>query len=301
MKVAYHEIVRRHSRPMVPRPTGDNPVLRRLRDVRAVLLDIYGTMFISGSGDVGVAQASGQAEALAAALAAAGYDGVAQLDQGVQCLLDTIRVHHQRRREQGIEYPEVDIVEVWRECLGEMERRGWLGAVTADLDVRRLAVEYEVRTNPVWPMPGLLDCLQRLRAAGVMLGIISNAQFYTELMFHGLLGKTPEELGFAADLQFYSYRYLQAKPGEFLYRLAASALAKRNVAAQNIVYVGNDMLNDIQAARRVGFRTALFAGDQRSLRWRGDDPRVAGVQPDLVLTDLSSLGDCLAAPSEAAE
>jgi len=48
--------------------------------------------------------------------------------------------------------------------------------------------------------------------------------------------------------------------------------------------VGNDRLNDIAAAARLGMRTALFAGDARSLRWRRGDPRCAGVVPDLIVT-----------------
>ena len=42
-----------------------------------------------------------------------------------------------------------------------------------------------------------------------------------------------------------------------------------------------------------GMRTALFAGDARSLRMRETDPRVNGVDPDIVLTDLDQLIDCL--------
>jgi putative hydrolase of the HAD superfamily len=53
------------------------------------------------------------------------------------------------------------------------------------------------------------------------------------------------------------------------------------------------MLNDIWPAQNLGFRTALFAGDLRSYRPRKDDPRVQGLQPDLVLGDLSQLEACV--------
>ena len=53
--------------------------------------------------------------------------------------------------------------------------------------------------------------------------------------------------------------------------------------------VGNDVRNDLLGARAAGLRTALFAGDARSLRLRRDDPRSAAVCPDLVLTHLSQL------------
>jgi putative hydrolase of the HAD superfamily len=53
--------------------------------------------------------------------------------------------------------------------------------------------------------------------------------------------------------------------------------------------VGNDMLNDIYPAKKLGFQTALFAGDARSLRLRTDDPRCRNLSADLILTDLEQL------------
>ena len=74
---------------------------------------------------------------------------------------------------------------------------------------------------------------------------------------------------------------------------AANDLAERGIGSDEVLYVGNDMLNDMTPASRVGFRTALFAGDARSLRMREGDPRVAGVAPDLVLSSLAELPRCL--------
>jgi putative hydrolase of the HAD superfamily len=49
------------------------------------------------------------------------------------------------------------------------------------------------------------------------------------------------------------------------------------------------MLNDVAAASQAGFRTALYAGDRRSLRLRSGDDRIQRVQPDLVVTHLRQL------------
>ena len=49
------------------------------------------------------------------------------------------------------------------------------------------------------------------------------------------------------------------------------------------------MLNDIYPAKQLGFQTALFAGDKRSLRLRTDDARCINLSADLVLTDLGQL------------
>jgi putative hydrolase of the HAD superfamily len=172
-----------------------------------------------------------------------------------------------------------------------IERGQLAPTATEAIDWERLAVEYEARANPCWPMPHLRECLGQLRQQ-LPLGIISNAQFYTPLLFPALLDQTVDECGLDPNLQFYSYRHGRAKPGTGLYEMAAHALSKRGIEPCQALYVGNDMLNDIMPADRVGFRTALFAGDARSLRRREDDARVTDITPTLVITDLDQLSAC---------
>jgi len=160
---------------------------------------------------------------------------------------------------------------------------------------RRLAIEYEVRANPVWPMPGCREVLAALCEAGLVLGLISNAQFFTPYLFPALLGKSRAELGFHPELQFFSFEQRQAKPGGGLFRLARAQLERLGIAPDSVVYVGNDMRNDIAPAARIGFQTALFAGDRRSLRLRPDDSSIDDVRPDAILTSLEQLLSCVVA------
>ena len=295
MHVPNSEIFQRRSRPLEPIPTGQRPVLGRLAGIRAVLFDLYGTLFISGSGEVGTSRESACSAALSEALDAAGIRPIRPVGRAaVDCLFDVIETFHAALRKAGVQYPEVDMVEVWREVLAELVRRGGLEERTWErADLERLAVEYEARANPVWPMPGLKACLRSLSARRLLLGIVSNGQFYTQELFAGLLGHPAEFWGFDRELQYYSYQHGRAKPGPNLHQMAAEALSGRGVEPAGVLYVGNDMLNDLCPASRVGFRTALFAGDARSLRLRPNDPRIDGVLPDLVLTALSELGECI--------
>ncbi|NQU22580.1 MAG: HAD family hydrolase [Candidatus Nealsonbacteria bacterium] len=293
------QILRRHSRPLEPIPTEAEPVLGRVDGIRAVLFDLYGTLVISGSGEVGVA-ASQRAAGLAPAPQRALDESLSAVEihecnspaQGVECYFQAIAASHERSRRNGIDYPEVDIVEIWRKVLAEMARRGLIDAsAAAAADVRRLAAEYEARTNPCWPMPHLRECLAGLRDRGLALGIVSNAQFYSPELFPALLGKPAEKLGFSADLQYYSYKYGRAKPGTTLFEMAAESLSRRAIAPGETLYLGNDLLNDVLPASQVGFRTALFAGDARSLRLRHGDARTDGISPDRVLTTLGQFSD----------
>jgi putative hydrolase of the HAD superfamily len=114
MSTTYSDILRSHCRPLEPIPTGQTPVLPRLEGIRAVLFDLYGTLFISASGEVGMSRESASEAAMLGALAAVGVAPLAPLGPAAQHLFDVIEASHAESQSAGIEYPEVDIVEVWR-------------------------------------------------------------------------------------------------------------------------------------------------------------------------------------------
>ncbi|MBT4866391.1 MAG: HAD hydrolase-like protein [Planctomycetaceae bacterium] len=297
MADSIENIIHRHSSPLEPLPTGEVPVTKRLAGIRAVLFDVYGTMFISGSGEVGTVDADGHAAAFCDAMQAVGISLGCSGTEGVSRLQGGISDSHEVSRRDGIAFPEVDIVDVWTKVLVSLAQDDFVGSGSPDMTtLRELAIQYEVRANPAWPMPGVHECLAGLQNAGVLLGIISNAQFFTPSLFPSLLSEDADALGFHSQLQFYSYRYGQAKPGRFLYELAAEELATLGVKPAETLFVGNDLLNDVKAAAAAGFRTALFAGDVRSLRWRTGDDRVENVAADIVLTHLEQLPGCVIAP-----
>jgi len=291
-------IFRENAQPLQPIPTDCSPVLRPLPGIRAVLFDVYGTLLISASGEVGISRQMARQAAFLEALQASGIEASPEAGNYVGLFFDTIEELHAEGRAQGVEYPEVDFADVWQQVLDQLAARQLIAGATPNRRVcQRLAVEFEARVNPVWPMPGVRCCLEQLASGGWLLGIVSNAQFYTRALFPALLGATAEALGIRRDLQFCSFEQGVAKPGVELYQRAADKLTSEGIDPASVLYVGNDLLNDVMPAARVGFRTALFAGDARSLRLRKGDPRVAGVAADIVLTDLKQLPQCLEYPA----
>ena len=272
------ELIRQLSAPLAPRPVaGCLPRLARIGGVRGVLFDVYGTLLISAAGDIGSGAASWEAKcaAMTAALDDAGVAGAAPGAAAMVAALEAaIGAEHTAARARGVAYPEVDLRELWRRLLP--------GAGTA---AERAAVSYECRTNPVWPMPGAADAVAALQARGPV-GIVSNAQFFTPLVLAALL----PELRIDPRLAVWSFAEREAKPSPRLFAAAAARMARHcRLQPRELVMVGNDVRNDLLGARAAGLRTALFAGDARSLRLRRDDPRCAAVCPDLVLTGLSQL------------
>ena len=248
--------------------------------IQCVLFDIYGTLFISGSGDIGItAKRARQTGAIARLIDK--YRIAMTADALLDALYAAIAQKHHAKRRRGVDFPEVVIEQIWKEML------------TLDRieTIRQFAAEFELIVNPVYPMPHLNHTLADLATRGCFMGIISNAQFYTPLLFEWFLGSRPEKLGFSEELIFYSYRYGHAKPSSFMFDRAIEALDARQISPETVLFVGNDMKNDIYPARRAGMKTALFAGDSRSLRMRCEDPCCRDLTPDIVITDLIQLTD----------
>ena len=111
----YADIFRRHFRPLEPIATGESPALTPLAGIRAVLFDLYGTLFISASGEVGTARQSACEAALAGSLEALGIAVSGPVGQGAVYLFGVIEASHAQSRAAGIDHPEVDIVDIWRQ------------------------------------------------------------------------------------------------------------------------------------------------------------------------------------------
>jgi len=158
---------------------------------------------------------------------------------------------------------------------------------------RVFALEFELIVNPVYPMPNLKQVLRELKNRHIILGIISNAQFFTPYLFDWFLKSDLKHLGFDSNLILFSYKFGYAKPSSFLFEAASLRLKNMNIPTDSVLYVGNDMLNDIYPAQRAGFKTGLFAGDARSLNLRANKPVCKNLSADIIITDLIQLLDYL--------
>jgi len=263
---------------MAPLTTSLRPAGKLKNKIKCVLFDIYGTLFISGSGDISLADkkspATTQINQLLTRYA---------IRKSPQTLLAefyrAIKARHKELRHEGIDFPEVNIDRIWMKVLPEDDKT----------IARQFAVEFELIVNPVYPMPNLDKMLANCRHQGILMGIISNAQFYTPYLFKWLMDAELQDLGIDPELIIYSYRFQIAKPSPTLFKIAAQKLKVKGISPSDVLYVGNDMLNDIYPAKTIGFQTALFAGDKRSLRLRSGEPCCDNLNADTIITNLNQL------------
>lgn len=305
--MTFDDMFHRYIVPLDPIPTGLKPSGSPRHPVKAVLFDVYGTLLISASGDLGGIRDTGDTgdlvdtgdagdaeEAPGTGENAESRKSIASLlaDFGlslsseyvIKTYVRTVGTVHERLKNRGMDFPEVQIDHIWRRILG-----------FKDITVARtFALGFELIINPVYPMPGLSDMLAWTNRCGLKKGIISNAQFYTPLMIAHFCGNRPEGMRFDPSLLIYSYQVGVAKPSTKLFGAAAETLATQGIPPENVLFMGNDILNDIFPAKLQGFQTALFAGDKRSLRLREEDPCCPDVKPDMIITALSQIPEFIA-------
>ncbi len=276
-----YDLISKYIHPLYPEKTDIKPSGSIKKPVKAILFDIYGTLIISGSGDINATENKVTNRHKIEALFKK-YSVNSSIDEVNALFVETVKKEHLKLKKNGHDYPEIIVEKIWMDLLG-------LDNLTT---ASKYAIEFEFITNPVYPMPNLKKTIKYLSSKNY-LGIISNAQFYTPMIIEWFLGSNLKQRSFNDDLLFFSYKFGYAKPSSFLFKLAKKNLKTKNLHPSSVLYVGNDMLNDIYTAQKEGFQTALFAGDKRSLRLREDNVFCKTLSPDITITDLAQLLDYL--------
>jgi putative hydrolase of the HAD superfamily len=281
-----------------PSPSLMNPLIRKDAGIRAVVFDIYGTILVSASGDIDEFVIS--SENLKTSLDAAGIEIVSSHIEQQRILAgilgsfkEAIKRYHQSEQSENLPYPEIDILKIWEQILTDTAKHGRL-KINGPFCIKCFTFVFEVLSNRVYPMPGMKAVIQELVVRNMPLGIISNAQFYTPIILHFFLHDEVTETEtvppFDPDLTIFSYQHRRSKPDTSLFELLKkNCQNKYDIDADEILFVGNDMFRDIYPACLAGFKTALFAGDTKSLRLRQERNELKKIKPDFIITDLRQI------------
>jgi len=178
--------------PMTPLPTALSARGDLRAKIKCILFDIYGTLFISDSGAISLAQQNSSAHDEIKRLLA--KYAIPQTPRSIlNKLYGSIETRQSVLRDNGVDHPEVIIEQIWRQVL----------EIDDQAIIRQFAIEFELIANPVWTMPNLESMLSACRQKNMVMGIISNAQFCTPQLFKWLLNCDLEGLGFDPGLLFF--------------------------------------------------------------------------------------------------
>lgn len=241
-------------------------------NLRAVIFDVYGTLLEVGPPP---ADAAGRWERLW--WNALQLPPRLSLDQFSAACETTIVREHLAAQDRGISHPEVYWPTVVCEVVPELAQ-----LPTAMLD------DFIFAQSQLWHTvqlpPAQTDLLRELSAKPILLGIASNAQAYTIRELQVTMARAGLSLDiFTPALCFWSFEHGFSKPDPHVFRLLSARLAALDIAPAQILMVGDRLDNDVEPARRAGWRTWHVAsevhgqesGDWRALRRRLGDRRAA--------------------------
>jgi FMN phosphatase YigB (HAD superfamily) len=212
--------------------------------VRAVLFDIYGTLFRVG---LPPADADLQWQQLFEEMLG-GPPPLNRLHFAAACSRAVAR-RHETARARGISHPEVLWPAVVTEVIPELRR-----LPQSQLDrfiYRQMQIGRHIELYP-----GAVPVLRMLSTRHCFLGLVSNAQAYTLLELKLHLGRAGLDLEhFRPDLRFFSFEHGYAKPDPHVFQWITNRLESLGVGPTETLVVGDRLDNDIEPARIFGLQT----------------------------------------------
>jgi FMN phosphatase YigB (HAD superfamily) len=161
--------------------------------------------------------------------------------------------------------------------------------------VKKIAYFYHASIQGAGAYAGAAEAIRVVSEAGKKQGLLADGQCFTPAQLRKCLREQEPSfdpaMHFAADLRVLSGEHKVKKPFDDLFRLAVSACRARGIAPDEVLHVGSNVLRDIGPAKKVGFRTALFAGDKNSLRATADQLHDPHLRPDVLLTELTQIAE----------
>jgi putative hydrolase of the HAD superfamily len=242
-------------------------MLAQSMDIRAVAFDVNGTL-------VRILTEDGMDQIFRAAAHFLTYQGIDLRWHQVRELYFQIMKEQQRASPQ--EHPEFDAVGIWRSIIKE-HRTDFTRALPAgklrQMPLFLAEMSRGISRRRLGLYPHVREVLDVLRER-YPLAIVTDAQSayaHGELHKVGLFGYF-DPIIVSGD---YGYR----KPDQRLFQYALDGMA---VAAENALYVGNDMHRDIFGAREAGLQTVMFDSDQGTKVY-------LDCVPDYTITDFREL------------
>jgi FMN phosphatase YigB (HAD superfamily) len=289
--------------PTVERPRA-RPHLVRLREVRAVLWNVYGTLLAVPGGELWFEHPQEFVMGLAldkmvqefkmwgSMSRKPGQPGEYLGQMYSQVLAE------QRTFPGGTEkYPEVASDRLWEAIIKKLLQKdykfdaGFYGALNEFS--RKVAYFFHASLQSPQGYPGAAGALRHVSDRGIAQGLLADGQCFTTVQLQRSLATQDSAVRLDKllddSLVTFSYELRGRKPSDRLFRKAFDALLARGVEPEQMLHVGSRVTQDVIPARRLGMRTALFAGDKSSLQATGEQLKEPASRPDVLLTELSQL------------
>jgi FMN phosphatase YigB (HAD superfamily) len=290
--------------PTIDRPKA-KPHLARLGGLRAVLWNVYGTLVAIPGGELFYEHPVGFVMSAALEKTIQEFKMWASMSRKPGQPSEYLaQIYAQLLLENqaalpGEKYPEVAVEKVWEAILMRLMQKEYKFDVSffGSLNElsRKVAYFFHASLQGTAAYPGAAAALNHVHGAGLAQGLLADGQCFTTVQLQrGVAAQDPAvklETVLDKGLIALSFELRGKKPSERLFRHSLQQLQAKGIEADEVLHVGSRLAQDIGPAKRLGMRTALFAGDRASLHASADQLKDHAFRPDVLLTDLDQIAE----------
>lgn len=287
-----------------PPPEVEQPRVRpavvHVLGVRAVLWNVYGTLINIWGGDLLFEHPQAFVMNLALERTIQEFKmwgsmsrKPGQPSEYMKQIYDQVLLEQRTLAGSAERYPEVRAESIWEAILKRLLQKnyqfdaGFFGSLNEYS--KKVAYFFHCCLQGYAAYAGAAETLRGLGDRGIRLGLAGEGQCFTVLQLHRALtaqdaDAKPESL-FAEGLVLLSHEARARSPSERLFRPVLDALADGGIGHGEILYI-TSRIPGVAVAKRLGMRTALFAGDKASLQATPEQLKEPANRPDVLLSEL---------------
>jgi FMN phosphatase YigB (HAD superfamily) len=195
------------------------------------------------------------------------------------------------------EAPEVDAAHLWQVLIGRLGKKefSWDEAFYGDLEEfsQKVAWYFHAALQGAGAAPNALAALRHVRESGLRQGLVGDGQCFTLVQLARALPAQGEFPGlsklFTKGCVSLSFQFGVRQPAATLFEACLAQLARRGISPGQVLHVAPRLKEELAPARKLGMRTALYAGDSASVAATSTEINDPALRPDRILTDLRQI------------
>jgi hypothetical protein len=201
----------------------------------------------------------------------------------------------------GEKNPEIMAEKIWESIIKKLLQKeyqfdaGFFGSLNEYS--RKVAYFFHASLQGTAALEGAAEALEAVHGSGRVQGLTADGQCFSLVQLkRGLTAQgcaTSLEDLLPVELRALSADYRARKPSDKLFRHVLAGLSKRGIEPGQVLHVGSRIAQDIVPAKRLGLRTALYAGDKESLQASAEQLKDAATRPDALITELTQITELL--------
>jgi FMN phosphatase YigB (HAD superfamily) len=294
--------------PDIDRPKA-RPHLKTLPGVRAVTFSVYGTLLVISGGELYFEHPTKFVMDVALDKTIQEFKMWKAMTRKPGAPAEYMRVIYQNvladlKLQPGLpgeKHAEIAVERIWEAIVKKLAQNEYSFNISVygsiDEYSKKIAYFFHTSLQGTGAYPQAATTLQSLRDRRLWLGIVADGQCFTALQLQRALAKQEPDFTLETVIppthRVWSAEMRGKKPSERLYRKMLDVLHEEQIDPHEVLHVGSSIPLDVIPAKKLGMKTALFAGDKTSLQATPEQLKDKQTRPDIMLTELPQILDVL--------